>query len=86
MRSKEEECSCEQKIILSHIGHIGTVSDFDWNSLSPWSLISASDDSEPFNQIQRKNESSMQVFRPLDLLIMEEEEAVERIAGYNYNL
>lgn len=68
-------CKCEDSIILNHIGHIGTVSDFDWNHLAPWTIISASDDSEPFNQIQRNNESSLQIFRPLDLLTMSEGEA-----------
>ena len=73
----EEELKCpEEHIILDHIGHIGTVSDFDWNHLSPWTLISASDDSESFAQIQRNNDCSMQIFRPLDLLTMPEEEAL----------
>jgi histone-binding protein RBBP4 len=40
--------SPEDHVILDHIGHIGTVSDFDWNHLSPWTLVSASDDSESF--------------------------------------
>ena len=44
---------------MDHIGHIGTVSDFDWNHLAQWTIISASDDSDPFNQIQRHNESSL---------------------------
>lgn len=73
--TNQNKCNCEDKIILKHIGHIGTVSDFDWNNLAPWTIISASDDAEPFNQLQRHNESSLQIFRPLDLLIMTEEEA-----------
>jgi hypothetical protein len=45
------DCTCQNSILLDHIGHIGTVSDFDWNHLASWTLISASDDSDPFNQI-----------------------------------
>jgi len=74
-----DDCDCEDKTILSHIGHIGTVSDFDWNQAAPWTIISASDDSEPFNMLQRNNDCSMQIFRPLDLLVMSEEEALSRI-------
>lgn len=48
---KKDDCECENNIILNHIGHIGTVSDFDWNNLAPWTIISSSDDSDPFNQI-----------------------------------
>ena len=44
-----DSCDCESKVLLNHIGHIGTVTDFDWNQVSPWTIISASDDSEPFN-------------------------------------
>lgn len=40
--------SSEENIILNHIGHIGTVSDFDWNPVMPWIIMSASDDSETF--------------------------------------
>lgn len=58
----------DEDIILNHIGHIGTVSDFEWNPYSPWTIISASDDSETFVQIQKNNDSSLQIFRPLDLL------------------
>lgn len=29
-----KDCTCDQSIILNHIGHIGMVSDFDWNHLS----------------------------------------------------
>ena len=72
--------SPDDHVILDHIGHIGTVSDFDWNHLSPWTLVSASDDSESFVQIQRNNDCSMQVFRPLDLLTLPEDEALEHIA------
>lgn len=49
----------EQNVIMNHIGHIGTVSDFDWNPLLPWTIISASDDSETFVQIQRNNDCSL---------------------------
>jgi hypothetical protein len=64
LEKKEEDSAaearrCEDHIILNHIGHIGTVSDFDWNHLAPWTIISASDDAEPFNQLQRNNESSL---------------------------
>lgn len=44
-----EACDCEDKVLLNHIGHIGNVTDFEWNQLTPWTIISASDDSEPFN-------------------------------------
>ena len=71
-------------MVLSHIGHIGTVSDFDWNCSSQWSLISASDDSEPFNLVQKKNDCSLQIYRPLDLLVMEEQEAVDKLVSHNY--
>lgn len=43
------DCTEDENIILNHIGHIGQVSDFDWNADMPWSFISASDDSETFN-------------------------------------
>lgn len=75
----DKECNCEEKTLLSHIGHIGTVSDFDWNHIAPWTIISASDDSEPFNMLQRNNDCSMQIFRPLDLLVMSEDEALQKI-------
>ena len=52
------------------------VNDFDWNHLSDWSIISASDDPIPFATMQRNNDCSMQIFRPLDLLVMPEEEAL----------
>ena len=64
-----EEDNSEDHIILNHIGHVGTVSDFDWNHILPWTMLSASDDSETFVQIQRNNDCSMQIFRPLSLLI-----------------
>jgi hypothetical protein len=60
------------------------VSDFDWNHLSPWSLISASDDPEPFAHIQKNNDCSLQIFRPLDLLVIDEQEAVRQMAEENY--
>ena len=68
---------CEDHILLNHIGHIGMVNDFDWNHLSEWSIISASDDPIPFATMQRNNDCSMQVFRPLDLLVIPEEEALD---------
>jgi hypothetical protein len=80
---KQGQCP-EDHVILDHIGHIGTVSDFDWNHLSPWTLVSASDDSESFVQIQRNNDCSMQVFRPLDLLTLPEDEALEHIAEASF--
>lgn len=40
--------STDENIILNHIGHIGTVSEFEWNFGLPWTVISASDDSETF--------------------------------------
>ena len=43
-----EQCDCSEKVLLNHIGHIGNVTDFEWNQLTPWTIISASDDSEPF--------------------------------------
>jgi hypothetical protein len=66
-----DQCRCESQVLLSHIGHVGTVTDFEWNHVAPWTVISASDDAEPFNQIQRNNESSLQIFRPLQLLVSE---------------
>lgn len=42
------ESSGEDNIILNHIGHIGTVSDIDWNFALNWTFMSASDDSETF--------------------------------------
>ena len=75
-----EELDSEDHVILNHIGHIGMVNDFDWNHLSEWSDISASDDPIPFATMQRNNDCSMQIFRPLDLLVMDEEEAIEQMA------
>lgn len=49
----------DASIIMNHIGHIGMISDFSWNHLCPWTIISASDDAEPFNQIQRSNDASL---------------------------
>ena len=69
-------CS-DDNIILNHIGHVGTVSEFEWNSQMPWSFISASDDSETFVQIHKQNEQSMQIFRPLSLLVQSEEDALD---------
>ena len=71
----------DEDIILNHIGHIGTVSDFDWNPISPWTIISASDDSETFVQIQKNNDNSLQIFRPLDLLTQPTEEALQSLAN-----
>lgn len=34
----------ENSLFFKHIGHVGSVVDFDWNKESNWSLISASDD------------------------------------------
>lgn len=66
----------DDNIVLNHIGHIGTVSDIDWNFGLDWTLMSASDDSETFVQIHKQNDCSMQIFRPLSLLYKEEEQAI----------
>lgn len=70
------ESSGEDNIILNHIGHIGTVSDIDWNFALNWTFMSASDDSETFVQIHKHNDCSLQIFRPLSLLYESEEEAL----------
>lgn len=49
----------DDNIVLNHIGHIGTVSDIDWNFALDWTLMSASDDSETFVQIHKQNDCSM---------------------------
>ena len=56
--------------MFKHAGHVGQIVDFEWNEAAPWSFISASDDID-----QPILGSSLQLFRPLDLLLMEESEA-----------
>lgn len=75
--SDQDDC-----IILNHIGHIGTVSDFEWNPILPWTVISASDDSDTFTQIQKNNDCSMQIFRPINLLTEPEQEALEHMVQH----
>jgi len=60
------------------------VADIDWNVKSKWSILSCSDDTHPFNLINGANEKSLQVYRPLDLLTMDESEAVDALCQENY--
>jgi WD40 repeat protein len=31
-------------LFFKHIGHVGSIVDFEWNPEAPWSIMSASDD------------------------------------------
>lgn len=63
-------------MFFKHIGHVGQVVDFEWNWAQPWSIMSASDDMDFAIQGQ-----SLQIYRPIDLLTMGEEKALQHIEG-----
>ena len=51
-------------LMFRHCGHRASIVDFDWNSRSPWTMVSMSDDS----QNPRLGGGTMQVWRLTDLL------------------
>ena len=51
-------------LLFRHSGHRASIVDFDWNSCSPWTMVSMSDDS----QNPRLGGGTMQVWRISDLL------------------
>ena len=57
---------------------MGQIVDFEWNEHSPWSIMSASDDID--NTAVTLGACSLQLYRPLDLLVgMNEKEAAEAL-------
>eukprot|EP00347_Sterkiella_histriomuscorum_P008918 403343245 len=65
-------------IFFKHAGHVGQIVDFEWNGKQSWSFISASDDID-----QPLLGSSLQLFRPLDLLLMDETESESILESYS---
>jgi WD40 repeat protein len=53
-----------ESLLFRHSGHRASIVDFDWNSSSPWTIVSMSDDS----QNPRLGGGTMQVWRITDLL------------------
>lgn len=57
---------------------MGQIVDFEWNEAAPWSMMSASDDIDA--TAIALGACSLQLYRPLDLLVgMGEEEASEAL-------
>ena len=56
--------SSDSSLLFRHSGHRASIVDFDWNSCSPWTMVSMSDDS----QNPRLGGGTMQVWRISDLL------------------
>jgi len=54
------------------------ITDFDWNPYNPWSMLSASDDCHEHSS----GGGSLQTFRPLDVLCLPEEEALQKLQRY----
>lgn len=69
--------SNDEALFFKHAGHVGQIVDFEWNQFQPWSIISASDDID-----QPIQGCSLQMFRPLDLLTMDESDACQMIEKY----
>ena len=71
-----EEQNAEDALFFDHIGHVNKITDVQWSKESPWSILSVSDDMDP-----ARAGCSLQVFRPLDLLTMPQEEAQKKLQG-----
>ena len=64
----------DEQLFFDHIGHINKITDVQWSESSPWSILSVSDDMDPTHA-----GCSLQVFRPLDLLIKDANEAHPKV-------
>lgn len=68
----------KQKPIFTHIGYRGNIADFDWNSESDWSLISANQETDALSTV---GGGTLNLFRPLDLIVMPENEAKNKLSN-----
>lgn len=69
----------QSNILFKHAGHVGQIVDFEWNEHAPWSIMSASDDID--STAIALGACSLQLFRPLDLLVnMSESQALETLS------
>ena len=68
------------ELVMKHCGHQGPVVDFGWNQENEFTFLSSSDDSEL--RADEKSDGSLQIFRPLDLLLCDYETALHRLAQH----
>lgn len=59
-----------EELMFHHWGHVGPIVDFDWNFEDEWSMMSTSEDSD---SIVMHDEGSFQLYRPLDLIVGDNE-------------
>ncbi|CAI2367505.1 unnamed protein product [Moneuplotes crassus] len=59
-----------EELMFHHCGHVGPIVDFDWNFEDEWSMMSTSEDSD---SIVMHDEGSFQLYRPLDLIVGDNE-------------
>jgi len=64
------------ELMFNHTSHVGPVIDFDWNYADEWSFISTSDDWE---SVVIHDEGSLQMYRPLDLIVDDFDVALKRL-------
>ena len=67
----------DSTLLFRHSGHRASIVDFDWNSKSPWTMVSMSDDS----QNPRLGGGTMQVWRLSDLLFQSGADFEQKLVG-----
>ncbi|EGR27180.1 WD repeat protein [Ichthyophthirius multifiliis] len=63
------------KPLLTHFGQKGVINDLDWNTESDWSIMSTCQEFDHDNS----GGGSLQIFRPLDLIYLPEDEAAKNL-------
>ncbi|KAK4427335.1 WD-40 repeat-containing protein MSI4 [Sesamum alatum] len=73
--------SGSQGLFFQHAGHRDKVVDFHWNTLDPWTIVSASDDAA-----QNGGGGTLQIWRIIDFLTRAEEDVVNEMEDYKSHI